>query len=84
MTTPDKLKQRLENQRQAVLRSWLNCEFHNALRDEERMLEAMAVLKVGHDRGDLAIDVCRAMIAAFVGELIEPGKFDPPKPVHPT
>lgn len=58
------------------LRLWLETEFKAAVLDDERVMEAAAMLTVARDSGDPALEMVRKMIAAFVRELIDPGAMD--------
>lgn len=59
-----------------VLSDWLETTFRDAILDDERVMEAAAMLKVGVEHGHPATEVIRRCIAAFVRELIDPGAID--------
>lgn len=54
------------------LKQWLETEFRAACLDDARVMEAAALLKVGHDAGYPVAEVLRRTIAGFVRELIDP------------
>jgi hypothetical protein len=63
-------------ERDLVLRSWLNNEFKQAAGDAEKLRMVAAVMQVGKDRGDPPLHILRVAIASFVAELIAPELLD--------
>jgi hypothetical protein len=62
-----------------ILRDWLETTFRDALLDDNRVMQAAYLLKVGHEKGDPPVEIVRRCIAGFVRELVAPGAMDDPQ-----
>lgn len=49
-----------------VLEIWINNEFKKDLLDDEKVMEAAAMLKVALEKGDDSLEAIRKCIAVFV------------------
>ena len=65
-------------QKETILRQWLDTEFRDAVKDDERVFKAAAVMKVGVEKGDTPVEIVRRVIASFVIDLIDPGSLKRP------
>lgn len=68
--------ERVAAAKQDALQEWLETTFREAIGDDDRVLAAAGLMKVGVEAGDGPVEVLRRCIASFVIDLIKPGVLD--------
>jgi hypothetical protein len=49
-----------------VIQNWVNNEFHQKIFDDDWLYKHLAIIKVGHERGEDSIDIMRTFLASAV------------------
>lgn len=70
---PEAIQRAWDGACEGALRHWLDNDFKAAVNDDVRVEQKAAwMLKVGHERGDSAIECTRKAVASFVIDCIAP------------